>query len=191
VPKSGDWTIGVHTDDGFALRFIGAPFGSVAGNGTRDDDFPEYMALPVPSTDSSTFGVLNNLAAGKYDLELLYFQRTGAAFCEIYTAPGALTSDADSADWQLIGAAGGWQIVAAPPTGPVTLHQLAKTGDRVTITFDTPAPDGQHQLQESVDLKSWQAAAGATFEKTGGNAMRATVSGVAGNARFYRVSLTP
>ena len=191
VPKSGDWTIGIHSDEGFALRFIGAPFGSVAGNGARDDDFPEFMAMPVPTADSSTFGVLNNLAAGQYDLEWVYFQRTGAAFCEIYTAPGAFTSDGDSGEWQLIGADGGWQIVAAPPTGPVTLHQLAKTGDRVTITFDTPAPDSAHQLQESLDLKSWQVATGATFEKTGGKAMRATVSGVTGNARFYRVSLTP
>lgn len=191
VPTRGDWTIGIHSDEGFALRFIGAPFGSVAGNGARDDDFPEYMAMPVPTADSSTFGVINNLAAGQYDLELVYFQRTGAAFCEIYTAPGALTGDADSADWQLIGAAGGWQIVAAPPTGPVTLRQLAKTGDRVTITFDTPAPDSPHQLRESVDLKSWQTAVGATFEKTGGNTLRATVSGVAGSTSFYRVSLTP
>src|SRR5204863_7852960 len=66
IPRSGDWTIGVHSDEGFALRFIGAPFASVSGNGERDDNFPEFMAVPVNTGDSSTRGILQGVAAGTY-----------------------------------------------------------------------------------------------------------------------------
>jgi hypothetical protein len=188
VPSKGDWTIGVHSDEGFALRFIGAPFDSISGTGDLDSVFPEYIEFPTPTADSDTRAVLKNLAAGKYGIEFIYFQRTGAAFVQVYAAPGAIQNDADSADWQLIGAPGGWQI-AAGVTSPITIRQLAKTGDQVTIDFDTPAVNSAHQLLESSDLKNWQVVSGASFVKSGANAIRATLNGAAGNARFYRVSL--
>jgi hypothetical protein len=44
-------------------------------------------------------------------------------------------------------------------------------------------------LLESTDLRNWQPAAGATYVKTGNNGVRVSVSGVTGNAKFYRLSL--
>jgi hypothetical protein len=187
IPRSGDWTIGVHSDDGFALRFVGAPFDSVNGNGVRDDDYPEYMGFLNPGA-SITRGILKGIAAGAYDIEFIAFQRVGAAYYEIYAAEGAFTDDAETDQWQLIGAPGGLEILAGPRV-KFTARGLAKAGDRVTIDFDSPDPDAAHQLLESTDFRNWQPVTGVLFQKTGGNTIRATVSGVTGNAKFYKAAL--
>ncbi|MBI4661616.1 MAG: Ig-like domain-containing protein [Verrucomicrobia bacterium] len=187
IPRAGDWTIGVHSDEGFGLRFMGAPFASVSGNGVRDDNFPEFMAYQTNTGDSSTRGILKGIAAGVYEIEFIAWERAGASYFEIYAAEGAFENDADTDLWQLIGGPGGLEIVAASPK--VTALALARAGDRVTIDFATSAPAGQYQLQESADLKSWQPVVAATFEKTANNNLRASVGNVAGNVRFYRVVL--
>jgi hypothetical protein len=185
VPTTGDWTIGVHSDEGFALRFKGAAFSEVNGNGARDDNFPEFMSYPNLTSDSSTLGIITNLAAGTYEIEFLSWQRTATAGCEIYAAPGAFLSDGDTDQWQLIGAPTGWQIVAGTP---LVVKQLTKTGNTVTIDFGTPVPDSPHLLWESTDLKTWKGVSGATFTKTGSNGVRVSVSNVIGELRYYRIS---
>ena len=186
IPRSGDWTIGVHSDEGFALRFIGAPFDSVSGNGMRDDNFPEYMAFLTTTADSSTRGILKGIAVGTYEIEFIAFQRAAAAFYEVYAAEGAFVDDTETDQWQLIGAPSGLEIVSGTK---LTLNRLTKVNDKVTIEFASPEPDGQHQLQESVDLKIWQPVAAVVFEKAANNALRASVTGVSGNTRFYRMVL--
>ena len=186
IPRSGDWTIGVHSDEGFGLRFIGAPFASVHGNGQRDDSFPEFMVHQINTGDSNTRGILQGVAAGTYEIEFISWERVGSAFYEVYAAEGAFTDDVETDQWRLIGAPGGLEIVAGARLAAVGLK---KENDRVTIDFASPEPDGRHQLQESVDLRSWQAVAAAVFEKTANNGLRATVSGVSGGARFYRLVL--
>jgi hypothetical protein len=187
IPRSGDWTIGVHSDEGFALRFIGAPFASVSGNGERDESFPEFMAAPVNTDDSNTRGLLQGIAAGTYEIEFIAWERVGVAFYEVYAAEGAFQDDADTDQWQLIGAPGGLEIVAAGHK--LTALGLTKAGNQVTIDFVSPTPDGQHQLLESTDLKIWQPVAAAVFTKMANNIVRVSLSGVAGNAKFYRVVL--
>lgn len=186
IPSAGDWTIGVHSDDGFALRFIGAPFSLVSGNGTGDETFPEYMAFTTPTGNSSTLGVLTNLAAGQYQIEFIYFQRTGSANCEIFAAPGAWQSENDTYDWQLIGAPTGWQIVAGTP---LMISHFAKAGNQLTLDFDTPQPDNPHRVLESVDLKTWQPATGVSLQKLGASTLRATISNATGASKFYRLAL--
>lgn len=140
---------------------------------------------------NNTRGILTGVAAGEYEIEFIAFQRAGSAYFEVYAAEGAFQDDSETDQWQLIGAPGGWTIIAGPkPSAKMTLLGLAKVNDRVTIDFTSTDPGGQHQLQESVDLKSWQPVTGATFEKTGGDGVRAIVNGVTGNARFYRVAAT-
>ncbi|MEO8428023.1 MAG: Ig-like domain-containing protein [Verrucomicrobiota bacterium] len=190
IPRSGDWTIGVHSDEGFALRFIGSPFASVSGNGARDENFPEFMAVPVNTVDSNTRGILQGIAAGTYEIEFIAWERVGAAFYEVYAAEGAFQDDADTDQWQLIGATGGLEIVKLlPPPISLTALGLTKAGNQVTIDFISPTPDGQHQLLKSTDLKTWQPAVAAVFTKVANNIVRVSLSGVAGNATFYRVLL--
>ena len=187
MPQGGDWTIGVHSDEGFALRFIGAPFASVSGNGERDDNFPEYIAFQTNTGDSNTRGILRGLTAGDYEIEFISWERVGPAFFEVYAAPGAFQEDAETDRWQLIGGPGGLQIIASGPK--LTAIGLSKANDRLTIDFLSPQPAGPHQLQESTDFKTWQAVSTATFQKTDGNNVRASVIGVTATARFYRLVL--
>jgi hypothetical protein len=187
IPRSGDWTIGVHSDEGFALRFVGHPFDSVNGNGVRDDDFPEYIGYLTETANSNTRGILNGLAAGNYEIEFLGFQRAGGAFCEIYAAEGAFDDDSGTVDWQLIGAPGGLEIVAAPVQ--FEIRTLSLTAGQLSLEFQSPKPDGSHQLLESTDLRTWQPAAGATYVQTGNNGVRVSVSGVTGSVKFFRLSL--
>ena len=189
IPRTGDWTLGVHADDGFGPRFIGAPFGSVSGDGMTDDLFPEYLMQPVNSGDSNTRGVLTNLAAGDYAIELVYWQRTGGAFVEVYAAEGAFVEDIDTTTWALIGALDGLELVADEgPPAQMSLGRLTLAGNRVTLDFTSTRPTGRHQLLESTDLTGWQPVATATFAATGGNGVRVVVDGVSGSARFYRVA---
>jgi len=185
IPRAGDWTIGVHSDDGFALRFIGAPFASVSGNGALDDNFPEYMGFLVPG-ENITHGVLKGIAAGTYEIEFIGFQRAGGAHFDIYAAEGEFVDDFGTDQWQLIGAPGGLEIVSGVK---LQATGITKQGDQVTIHFSTPQPDATHQLWESPDLGSWQNVPGAVFTKTGESTVRVTVSGATSPMRFYRVRL--
>src|SRR5262249_23234464 len=188
IPRAGDWTIGVHSDEGFGLRFIGAPFDSVSGVGVRDDNFPEFMVAQNNTANSNTRGILKNIAVGTYEIEFISWERVGSAYYEVYAAEGAFANDADTDQWQLIGATGGLEIVAALPK--ITLLRLSKNNDQVPIDFPPSAPAGaQHQLHEISDLARWQAVTTASFQATGNNNVRATVNGVTGSPHFYRVFL--
>ncbi|MBL9136136.1 MAG: hypothetical protein JNK85_09725 [Verrucomicrobiales bacterium] len=183
VPRAGDWTLGVHSDDGFALRFIGAPFDSVNGTGVRDDDFPEFMTFLTPG-ETATRGILKGLKAGTYAIEFIGYQRAGGAHFDIYVAEGAFEDDSATDQWLLIGDAGGWEIVSGVSLRATSVR---KQGDSVVIDFATPTPEGAHAVEQSDDLKSWQTATGAVVTKTGESSARATIAGSNANSRFYRL----
>lgn len=189
IPRAGDWTIGVHSDEGFALRFIGVPFDSVSGAGESDDDFPEFMLQKNNTADSNTRGILKILKAGTYEIEFISWDRVGGAYYEVYAAEGAFPNDADTDQWQLIGAPGGLEIVAGPQK--ITLQKISKTNNQVVIEFGTTGAGRQFQLLESSDLSAWQPVASASFQDLGNNKIRVTVTGVTAATRFYRVSLSP
>lgn len=190
IPRSGDWTLGVHSDDGFALRFVGAPFASVSGLGVIDEHFPEYIQVPVPTGDSNTRAVLKNLTAGDYVIELVYFQRTTGAAIEVYAAEGEYLEDADTWVWALIGAADGLELVADElPATPPQITQIRYQAGTVTLDFISSNPAGVHELWESVDLRAWQKITSASFSATGGNGVRATVTGATADRAFYRVAV--
>lgn len=191
VPSTGDWTIGVHSDDGFALRFAGHPFATVAGNGTIDADYPEYISFATGTADSNTRGVLKDLPAGDYVVEFIHFDRVGGAALEIYAAPGNFEADADTSTWALIGATDGLQLVAESiPLAPFSLGSIQATATTVTIDFESAKANGQHTLEESADLKTWTPNTKATFVSTGGNRVRTTAQAL-GASRFYRVRIAP
>jgi hypothetical protein len=192
IPRTGDWTFGIRSDDGFALRFAGHPFASVSGGGRIDEEFPEYVLFPLGTADSNTRAVLKGLRAGDYGVEFLHFQRSGGAHAEVYAAEGAFTEDADTGDWALIGGPGGLELVAeeAPPAGPFRLGRLGLETGRMTLDFESPRPTGRHTLEESADLRSWTPVPSATFAPTTGRGVRATTTTApTGTARFYRVSV--
>jgi hypothetical protein len=152
--------------------------------GERDENFPEFMVAKNNVADSSTRGVLTNLAAGTYEIEFITWQRIAAAFCEIYAVEGAFTEDADTDQWQLIGSAGGWEVLSGVSLNVTAVQRVAS---QLTIDFVSPNPEANHQLLESSDLKTWQPASGATLQKNNAGG-RYTLS-ISGAKRFYRVLL--
>ena len=188
IPTAGDWTIGVHSDEGFALRFIGATFASVSGAGLIDASYPEYMFNGNNTTDSNTRGILTNLAAGVYQVELIGWERTGVAFYEVYAAKGAFVEDADSPDWKLIGEPGGLELVQGAATAP-TLSAIAVKEGRVVISFASETDPSLFQLDESTDLKTWKPSTGVSFVKGANNVHTASVAVGTGSTGFYRLRL--
>jgi hypothetical protein len=91
VPSSGDWTIQVRSDDGFALRVVGQTFNSVNGAGQIDPLDPSTIMFYGGTGDANTRGVIN-LAAGVYDVEFVNWEGGGGAYYEVTTAKGAATS---------------------------------------------------------------------------------------------------
>lgn len=192
IPRDGDWTLGVHSDDGFALRFVGHPFSSVSGAGVLDQDYPEYMSFAVGTGDSNTRGVLKAVRAGDYVVELIHFQRTGGAAVEVYAGEGAFAEDADTSNWALIGSQEGLQLVDDDqPLSPFRLGAIYPREAGITIDFESPKPSGQHMLMGSSDLKTWGPVVGAKFEGAGGRAVRVTLDRPSVSVKFFRVDLTP
>lgn len=183
VPRAGDWTLGVHSDDGFALRFAGAAFDTVNGTGVRDDDFPEFMTFLTPG-ETITRGILKGLKAGTYSIEFLGYQRAGGAHFDIYVAEGAFEDDSATDQWILVGDPGGWEIVSGVNLRATTVR---KQGDSVIIDFTTPNPDATHTVEHSEDLKSWQPATGVIVTRTSDTTARATISGNTAGSKFYRL----
>jgi hypothetical protein len=184
---AGDWTIGVHGNEGFAMRVRGAEFSSVAGAGIADDDYPEYMFNANNTLDSNSRGVISNLTAGTYQIEYIGWERTGEAYFEVYAAPGVWVDDFETGDWVLIGADGGLELVEGPTQAP-DITGISRTGDVLVITFGSAGDPSTHRLEESTDLTTWSAVTGATIEIVN-NAYRASVTGLSSPARFFRVAL--
>ncbi len=88
VPETGTYTIGVHSDDGFGLRVLGQRFKAEYGNGQLDTT-DGSLWHPGNTGNSDTRGVVD-LAAGKYDIEFLFWENDGGAYWEISSAQGDL-----------------------------------------------------------------------------------------------------
>ena len=58
IPRTGDWTIGVISDEGFALRFVGAAFASAAGNSVIDGNYSGFLSHPTNDANSNVREVL-------------------------------------------------------------------------------------------------------------------------------------
>lgn len=135
VPSSGEWTIQVKGDDGFALRVVGQQFTSVNGAGQIDPLDPSTMYFYGPTGDADTRGVLT-LAAGTYDVEFLHFEAAGGAFYEVTTAKGAVQTTT-GVQWL---AMGDGSVLPAPALQPVRLTQdlvVRTSAERDGLTANT------------------------------------------------------
>jgi hypothetical protein len=140
IPTTGDWTLGVHSDEGFGLRVVGATFASLSGAGVLDENYPEYIFNPNNTADSNTRATITNLTAGTYEIEFITWERVGNSYFEVYAAPGAIAEDVDSSDWALIGGAGGLELIAgAPAYELIAATQLTGSYAKVSATYDAAA----------------------------------------------------
>jgi len=100
VTDEDDYTINVHTDDGFALRVPGQTFTQVFGAGFIEKD---TLFFANTTGDSNTRGVLH-LVPGTYDLEFISYEATSGSSSEVSWARGVFATDeAGAGQWSLIG----------------------------------------------------------------------------------------
>ncbi len=159
VPESGEYTFGVQTDDGFALRIFGAEFSRVQGNGQLDPGNSNTMAHPGTTGNSSTRGIVT-LARGDYDIEFMWYERGGGDFGELYIAKGAFPGDADTDTWQLLGRPSDGEtpfvtLVGSPLALPEIFNFSLRDGT-ARVDFTTPDEASSHLLQQSRDLVTWE-----------------------------------
>ena len=101
--EDGDYTFGVHSGGGFALRFPGQKWKAVYGNGWVDHGDASTIMYEFDTDDSNTRGVIS-LPAGDYVVEFLSWNDAdGRRFHELYAAKGDFASDDDTDAWRLVG----------------------------------------------------------------------------------------
>ena len=130
--QAGEFTFGVHSDDGMGLRFLGGPtFVSSDGLGGIDKADPSALVFTGATGDSNTRGVLSVPVAGTYEVEFLWWEAGGGDNGELFVSKGAISGgDADpAASWSLVGQsetvtfnipgvdASGWTIETSEPGG--------------------------------------------------------------------------
>lgn len=158
IPTAGNYTFGISSDDGFALRVVGAPIGFQRVSGTATIDSAQTNTV-YRLTGSNNARAVINLPAGEYDLEFAYFEGGGEAHFEVYAVAGDFTNDADSTGWRIIGhtASGGLGLSAQPvvPTLPSSLGGFT-IGAGGAFSFSWASQDGaNYHIQYSADLTNW------------------------------------
>lgn len=178
IPTTGTYTFGIISDDGFALRVVGATegFSRVSGNAIID---PAQKNTVYRLTGSNNARAVINLEAGTYDLQFAYYEGGGGAHFEVYSALGNFTDDANSTAWRIIGAtvSGGLALVeqTPPASGPITVGNLSFDAGTQQFGFSfSSTPGATYEVEYSTDLVNWEdvnaslpASDGATTAVTG------------------------
>lgn len=160
IPTTGTYTFGVNSDDGFALRIVGAPNGFKRLSGTAEAfiDTAQNNTFYRSGGTSSSRGAID-LVAGEYDIEFAYYERSGGAHFEVFTAPGDVTNEADTAAWRIIGASGGLALVEQtvdPGEGTTTIGNFNFNGTTGDFSFSWNSTEGAlYQIEYSDDLATW------------------------------------
>ena len=102
LDKPGTWSINVHGDDYFAVRFPGQKWKSVTGLGGIDPLDPETMYFECESGDGNAIGVID-LPAGETTVEVLLGNRLHDGMIQVLAAPGAHTMDGSTDQWRVMG----------------------------------------------------------------------------------------
>ena len=160
VREEGDYTFGMHSDDGFGLRIRGGTALSVSGNGQLDPADREAVVHPANTADSNTRAVYH-LKAGVFRIEFFWWERGGGEFGEIYVAKGVFPNDADTATWKLVGEVIPGLGLTDDPVGPVspssigTINTVEVVGVNLVITFKPADATKTYRLAKTTNLQTW------------------------------------
>ncbi|MEK7950036.1 hypothetical protein [Luteolibacter soli] len=99
LDKPGTWSINVHGDDYYAVRFPGHKWKSVSGLGGIDPLDPETMYFESESGDGNSIGVID-LPAGESTIEVLLVNRTADGMIQVLAAPGEHVLDGSTDQWR-------------------------------------------------------------------------------------------
>ena len=110
IPSSGQYTFGFDGDDGMRLRIDGAEF-SLQNGGANSIAAGDVMESPNTTGDAFTLAS-TFLEAGTHEVEVVYFERAGGAFAEVFAAEGV--KDTLDSSFGLIGQQQGVAIAQGP-----------------------------------------------------------------------------
>lgn len=102
LDKAGTWSINVHGDDYYAVRFPGHKWKSVTGLGGIDPLDPETMYFECESGDGCSIGVID-LPAGESTIEVLLGNRIFDGMIQVLAAPGEHKMEGSTDQWRLPG----------------------------------------------------------------------------------------
>ncbi|RYD63489.1 MAG: hypothetical protein EOP83_12020, partial [Verrucomicrobiaceae bacterium] len=100
--KPGTWSINVHGDDYYAVRFSGRKWKSVTGLGGIDPLDPETMYYECESGDGWSIGVID-LPAGESTVEVFLGNRVFDGMIQMLAAPGEHMVDGSTDQWRVMG----------------------------------------------------------------------------------------
>ncbi|MHB1033007.1 MAG: PA14 domain-containing protein [Pirellulales bacterium] len=152
IPTAGDYSFGVHSDDGFSLKIAGATFSGVVG-GEIDPANADTIQFPLPTGDSNTIGHVT-LAAGEYPIQFDWFEINGGAFAELSASTGF--KDAIDNSFVLLG--------GDPREGYTIPGGLELVGDMVLVAGDANKDGRVDVFDVAVLQTNFGTTAGATWE---------------------------
>lgn len=146
IPTAGEWTFGIHSDDGFAFRIPDAEFVRVSGAAHIDPAARNTVIFRYGTGDSNA-RMVTTLTAGEHDIDFLWFEGGGGSHFEVYAAPGAFNADADTQEWRLIGGPEGLQIVAStgepqPPSDDFRITDVTFNAGNSEVGITFPSESG-------------------------------------------------
>ena len=132
IPLAGEWTFGVNSDDGFALRI---------SNSTNTFT----MSYPQPRGPGDTLATFNFPEWGFYRLRLIYFERGGGSELELFAAEGGHAAFSPGA-FHLVGdiAGGGLYVVSASSDVGTDVQQQMQGKNSslwARVRFEAEEPD--------------------------------------------------
>ena len=200
IPTTGEWTFGIHSDDGIALRIKGAVWKRVTGDNWIDPALRDTFFFRYGTGDSNARGV-TDLTAGEYDIELVWFEGGVGSNFELYAAQGAFANDVDTPNWRLVGGPndGLVLVAAAAPTDPnFLISTVSYNAATSVVTISFPSEAGvSYGVEWSTSLTDAPWASAGTVTGTAGTTTTtvnaATLNGGTAPTRFFvRVrELTP
>jgi len=178
IPTTGTYTFGIVSDDGFAMRIVGANEGFIRVSGLGFIDTAEKNTV-FRLTGSNSARAVINLTAGTYDVQFAYYEGAGNAHFEVYAALGNFTDDANTTLWRIVGhpASGGLALAeqTLPPSGPILVSKPTFNSATQEFGFSfSSTPGATYRVEYSTDLAAWMilhaslpASAGETTTVTG------------------------
>jgi hypothetical protein len=148
LDKPGTWSINVHGDDYFAVRFPGHKWKSVTGLGGIDPLDAETMYFECESGDGNALGVID-LPAGESTVEVLLANRFHDGMIQVLAAPGEHAMDGSTDQWRVMGhkavgdlawpgvSSKGWMVIRKDPPAGAKPMDLLK--DAMALPDNAPA----------------------------------------------------
>ena len=148
LDKPGTWSINVHGDDYFAVRFPGHKWKSANGLGGIDPLDAETLYYECESGDGCMVGVID-LPAGESTVEVLLGNRMFDCMIQMLAAPGEHTLDGSTDKWRVPGhkakgdlawpgvSSNGWSVIRK--NLPVGAKPMEKLMDGMSLPDSAPA----------------------------------------------------